>query len=156
PGNIAEPVRDLMGGCLSKDPRDRPPSARAARVVLEDVMGVRRAAAFHHGETEDAPAHNLPRTPTSFIGRKRDIEACGRLLSETPLLTLVGPGGCGKTRLALRLAQDTLARHPDGTWFVDLSALTVPESLVATVASVVGVREETGSDLSATLLRHLA
>ncbi|HET6714290.1 MAG TPA: AAA family ATPase [Actinomycetota bacterium] len=82
-----------------------------------------------------------------------DIE---RLLGETRLLTLTGPGGTGKTRLALEAASTLLDRFPNGVFFVDLSPLTDPTLVVPAIAGVLKVREAAGRDLADGLRRHLA
>ena len=99
--------------------------------------------------------HNLPRQLTSFIGRERDIEMAGRLLSTTSLLTLTGAGGSGKTRLALQIAFDLLDRYPDGVWIVDLAPLSDAAFLPQALAEAVGIREQPGHPLLATLVEAL-
>lgn len=106
------------------------------------------------------PATNLPLQPTSFIGREREQAAIGDLLARVPLVTLVGTGGCGKTRLALQVAADLLERYPDGVRLVELAALSETTldgaSLVfQAVATAMGLREEPGRPLLATLLDAL-
>src|SRR5262249_4483288 len=64
---------------------------------------------------------NLPRQLTSFVGHDAELLELCRLLTSTPLLTLTGAGGMGKTRLALRLAQDVSQQQADGTWLVELA-----------------------------------
>ena len=64
---------------------------------------------------------NLPAEPNSFIGRERDLSELALLLSDVRALTLCGPGGIGKTRLALRLACDLVPEFPDGAWLVELA-----------------------------------
>jgi predicted ATPase/class 3 adenylate cyclase/Tfp pilus assembly protein PilF len=104
--------------------------------------------------------HNLPQQLTSFIGREREIEELRALLdgsaetSSPRLVTLLGPGGCGKTRLALQVAADLLDAYRDGVWQVELAALTDPTLVPQAVASAVGVREEPGRPLSATLIEY--
>jgi non-specific serine/threonine protein kinase len=85
--------------------------------------------------------HNLPFPVTSFVGREREVGEVERLLGTTRLLTLTGTGGCGKTRLALRVAADALASYPDGVWLVELAALSDPALVPQTVATAVGARE---------------
>ena len=68
---------------------------------------------------------------TSFIGRERELASAGELLSRTRLLTVSGPGGTGKTRLALQLAADVADRYPDGVWFVPLRAPARPAARAA-------------------------
>ncbi len=86
--------------------------------------------------------NNLPADLTSFVGREPQLAELRRLMRQARLITLTGPGGAGKTRLAVRLAADLLARHPDGVWLVDLSALGDDRLLEHTVASIAGVKEE--------------
>jgi transcriptional regulator with XRE-family HTH domain len=87
----------------------------------------------------------LPTPLTSFVGRESQILDIQRLLSRTRLLTLLGPGGVGKTRLALRVASelknDPKQSYPDGVWLVDLAPLRDPRLVPNTVAKAVGVRE---------------
>jgi hypothetical protein len=68
--------------------------------------------------------HNLPADVASFVGREREIAEIGRLLRQARLLTLTGTGGCGKTRLALRVAAGLVPSYPDGIWLVPLAPLT--------------------------------
>ena len=70
--------------------------------------------------TLDARPNNLPRQLTTFIGREREVQEARRILETAPLLTLTGPGGVGKTRIALELAGDLLAQFDGGAWFVEL------------------------------------
>src|SRR5207302_1630461 len=88
------------------------------------------------------PRHNLPSQLTSFIGHDDDLDEYAALLEQTRLLTLTGIGGCGKTRLALKLAERVLPSFPDGVWFVDLMPLADAERLPLTVASTLGVRQQ--------------
>ena len=93
----------------------------------------------------------LPEEPNRFIGREREIAELRRLLSQARALTLCGPGGIGKTRLALRVLAAAADEFPDGTWFVELADLRQPELVTARVAAVVGVSEEAGRPLLDTL-----
>jgi predicted ATPase/class 3 adenylate cyclase len=88
--------------------------------------------------------HNLPMQLTSFIGREREIAEVKYLLGKTRLLTLTGPGGCGKTRLAAQAALQALPAYADGVWLVDLASLTDPALVPSAIAAVVGAREQTG------------
>jgi len=105
------------------------------------------------GET---PVHNLPAERTRFIGREAALVDCSRLLQDVRLLTLTGIGGCGKTRLALQLAQGQLAGFADGVWFVDLAPLQDPRRVAFAVAAALGVREEAGTPLVERLATKLA
>ena len=108
-------------------------------------------AEFPPLRTLDALPHNLPLQLTSFVGREREQADVRRLLDATRLLTLTGPGGTGKTRLALQVAADALEAHPDGVWLAELGALADPALVPQAVAAAVGVREEPGRPLVATL-----
>jgi predicted ATPase/class 3 adenylate cyclase len=103
----------------------------------------------------DSLPNNLPRYLTSFVGREREIAEVGRLLAATSLLTLVGTGGAGKTRLALQVAAGLLETYPDGVWLVELAALADPSLVQQAVASALGLREATGRPPIAVLSDHL-
>ncbi len=94
---------------------------------------------------------HLPEEPNRFIGREREIAELRPLLRQARALTLCGPGGIGKTRLAVRLLAVAAAEFPDGTFFVELADLRQPDLLVSRVAAVVGVSEEAGRPLLDTL-----
>ena len=102
------------------------------------------------------PPHNLHPLRTRFIGREASLRQCTQLLLQARLLTLTGIGGCGKTRLALQLAQQQMAAFADGVWFVDLAPLREPQRVAATLAAVLGVREEAQTPLIDRLCAHLA
>ena len=88
------------------------------------------------------PIEDLPLELSTFIGREREVAEIGRLVSDRRLLTLRGPGGCGKTRLALAVAQELVEEFEDGVWWVELAPISEPELVPRTVASVLGLREK--------------
>jgi hypothetical protein len=88
--------------------------------------------------------NNLPCQSTSFVGREREVAEVERLLGAARLVTLTGAGGCGKSRLALRVAEAAGGCFPDGVWLVELAALAEPALLPQAVAAAVGVREAPG------------
>jgi predicted ATPase len=101
------------------------------------------------------PPTNLPEATTSFVGRWREVaEVVGRLAGAR-LLTLTGPGGIGKTRLASSVAAQVLADYDDGVWLVELAPLSDPARVPAAIASAIGVREEAGRPLVATIAATL-
>jgi predicted ATPase len=91
--------------------------------------------------------HNLPLQRTSFIGRERETREIRAALASSPLVTVLGMGGLGKTRLALRVAAELLPQFADGAWFVDLSAVTDPARVVGAVARSFDLRDEPGRPL---------
>ena len=98
---------------------------------------------------------NLPVELTSFVDRRTELADAKRLLSGHRLLTLTGPGGVGKTRLALRVAADVRRAFGDGVWLVALDQLRDPSLLAHTVANTMRLREDPGSPLMTTLVGHL-
>jgi predicted ATPase/DNA-binding CsgD family transcriptional regulator len=99
---------------------------------------------------------NLPGELTSFVGRQPELTQVTSALSTTRLLTLVGPGGVGKTRLAIRVAEKVRRAFPDGSWLVDLSALRDPTLLAEHVAATLDLRDDSGRWLVATLSDYLS
>ena len=100
-------------------------------------------------------ANNLPVQLTSFIGREGDLAEAKRLMSESRLLTVTGPGGTGKTRLSLQLAAELLDAFLDGVWLVELAPVSDPELVPQAVATRLIVREQPGRTLIDTLTDHL-
>jgi predicted ATPase/DNA-binding SARP family transcriptional activator/DNA-binding CsgD family transcriptional regulator len=106
-------------------------------------------------KTSGVGTHNLPASLTSFVGRERELLEVKRTLAMTRLLTLTGPGGSGKTRLALETAADLVGAYQDGVWLVDLAPLSEPGLLVQEVAGVLEVQERPGEPLLNTLVDAL-
>jgi len=100
--------------------------------------------------------NNLPEQLTSFIGRAKEIAAIEALFEKTRLLTLTGPGGSGKTRLALQVAGDLLERFPDGVWLVELAPLTDPGLVAQTVSMALDAKESHGEAIVQTLVARLS
>src|SRR5919199_4295928 len=102
----------------------QPPSNDPREHAQSQVVAFPRSP----GEEVRRPSrHNLPLELTSFVGREREIAEVKRLLADNRLLTLTGPGGCGKTRLALAVADEVLEGYEDGAWLVELAPLSEPE-----------------------------
>ena len=100
--------------------------------------------------------NNLPVQMTSFVGRGQEIAEINQSFMKTRLVTLTGSGGTGKTRLSLQVAAEMLDRFNDGVWFIELAPITDPELVPNTVASILGVRQEPGRPLMATLMDWLS
>ena len=99
--------------------------------------------------------NNLPQQTTSFVGRERELDEIKARLSGARLLTLLGMGGLGKTRLSLQVAAEVMAEFPDGAWFLDLAPIRDPALVVSEAAQTLGVREEPDRPLLQTLCAHL-
>ena len=150
---------------------------QAARRALVDELGIEPSGALQRlekailnqdegleAQTVSTPQverklhqANLPVPATPFLGREAALAEVVELLTreDVQLLTLTGPGGTGKTRLALQAAADSAQAFPDGLWWVPLASLRDRALVLLTVAGVLGVREEPGSDLGQTLAREL-
>ena len=98
--------------------------------------------------------NNLPVLLTSFIGREGEIAAVRQHLGRERLVTLVGAGGSGKTRLALQAAAQGLEDFPEGVWFVDLAPLSDPAFVPQAVATVLNLHEESGRTIQYTLVEY--
>ncbi len=147
PQNVAEFRRQLLADAAPAAP------AQAAQPLLPTRL-VARAAPEPAAVVSPAPPpappapaptpNNLPRQRTSFVGRESEIESIKKLLEESPLVTVLGMGGLGKTRLTLQAATQLLPRYADGAWFVDLSVVTDPALVVSAVARTFDVIDEPG------------
>jgi len=91
---------------------------------------------------------NLPIQRSPLVGRERELAEAGALLGKERIITLVGPGGSGKTRLALQLAAEALEDFPHGVWWVPLQALRDPELVLPTIASTLGAQRELAEHLA--------
>ena len=117
------------------------------------------AAEFPPLRSPDVERHNLPRRRDRFVGRSQDRRDLAKALQRERLLTLTGPGGVGKTRLALELAWAHVEEDRDddgGTWFVDLTTARTGDDALAAVAAAIGVREQPGRSVEDTLVDALA
>ena len=109
---------------------------------------------FPRPRTLAAPTHNLPAPLTSFIGRRAEMAELADLLARHRLVTLAGPGGAGKTRLSLAVAERAIPAYPQGVWNID--AAGARNGLAAAMAAALGVRNEPGRPVLDTLIDHCA
>ncbi|MBN1550501.1 diguanylate cyclase, partial [bacterium] len=93
-------------------------------IVTDDIIGF----------LKEIPPHNLPSNITGFIGRDEELKQTGTMLQKQRLVTIVGPGGIGKTRLALQIAEKSLTSFPDGVFFIALTPVSSPEYVPAVIA----------------------
>ena len=101
----------------------------------------------------EATPNNLPQQVSSFVGRERALAEVRQMLTYTRLLTVVGVGGLGKTRLSLQVGAEVLDDYSDGVWFVELAPLSDARLVPQAVASVLGVKEERGRPVQEALLK---
>lgn len=163
PPHVPEAVRNLILSCMAKSPSDRPASAadlaRAAQTLRrgsgpsqrsDPSLALRpsRGRARRHG--------NLPAELSSFVGRRRQLQDVKAGLAASRLVTLVGPGGVGKTRLALRAAADLERGIAEGAWLVEFAGLHDARLVPQAVMTAVGLRDETGRWPLTRLIDHIA
>ena len=123
---------------------------------LFQIEGPGLASAFPPVRTQTAATHaRLPTFLTRFIGRTREIAEIGELLGRERMVTLTGPGGTGKTRLAIEVARDCTDRYPEGSWFVALEALHDPALVLPSIATTLGVPDQPGRPIAAVLADYL-
>jgi predicted ATPase len=102
-----------------------------------------------------APQHNIPFQLSNFIGREKEQKTIAKLLSSHRLVTLIGEGGIGKTRLSLKVGEGLLDQFPHGVWFVELASLNDPALVSQTVSAVFEIKERSENRLSERLLHFL-
>jgi len=127
--------------------------ARPERVFQLNQPGL--PAEFPPLRSLDSFPNNLPVQLTRFIGREREIAEAKERFSTERLLTLIGPGGTGKTRLALQIGADLLPTFVDGVWLADLASITDPARVSPTIASIFGLRDLLGVGLLDQLIDYL-
>ena len=158
---LSEPTRLLAEGALGGDLgardlgrhvlRDLPTPERLYQL---DIEGLRTD--FPPLRTTRPSAGNLPARLTSFLGREAELEALDELLKQNRLVTLTGPGGIGKTSLAIQLGRAWQDRVPDGTWFVALDSIGEPGMVRAEIARSLGLFDGPDRPAADGLERYLA
>jgi predicted ATPase len=140
PGDVPPMIRRLIASSLTKDPDRRLGSMGEALRSIEAALG-RRAAPPTPSEAARAVPHRLPEESDAFVGRERELgDLAATLRRGARLVTLQGPGGMGKTRLAIRHAWHSLEEWPGGAWFCDLTEAQSPDGIVAAVARGLGLQ----------------
>lgn len=140
PDATPDTIVRLLRRCLEKHSNARIRDIGDVRIDIEDAFAPKGRPSGEAGEPRSG-RHNLPAELTSFIGREHERHELARLMTTSRLVTLVGAGGAGKTRLALRLASDHAHAFRDGVWLVDLAPITAPDLVAHTIASALGIRE---------------
>jgi predicted ATPase/class 3 adenylate cyclase len=157
---LSDATRSLVAPSLPGEVRLRDLGAHRLKDLVNpehlfqlEVPGL--AADFPALRSLDARPNNLPAQLTSFIGRHDQITAVGELLERSRLVTLTGPGGTGKTRLAVEVAAGRLGRYGDGAFFVELAPITDPALVPTAIAAALNLREAAGQALLDTLKEYL-
>ena len=122
--------------------------------ILAGQFPARAETRKRPGDRPGATGH-LPNPLTSFVGRLAELHGIADAFRMTRLVTLAGPGGSGKTRLAIEVGRSITARFPDGVWFVDLSSIVDADHLPQAIASVLGVPEQLERPAIAAVVDHL-
>jgi predicted ATPase/DNA-binding CsgD family transcriptional regulator/transcriptional regulator with XRE-family HTH domain len=142
--SLAGPVRAVFVAAA----RGRAPAAEVFAALQRQARASSWAAA--------GGVHGFPAALTSFIGRAGPLREVAGLLCDHRLVTVTGPGGAGKTRLAVQVARQVAGRFADGAWLVELAPVADPAQLAAVVAAALGVREQPGLPAAEALARALA
>ncbi len=144
----------IVERCLAKDPKQRYASTRD---LARDLAAVRDRLTDVPTREAEPRRNNLPVQRTAFIGRERESDDLRQLLSRPGihLVTLTGPGGIGKTRLALQVAGEMAGQFPSGVCFVALSAIAERGLIASAIAQAVGVRETGNTSLQENLMEYV-
>ena len=156
---VYERHRRHLSAELGVDPS--PMLRELERAVLDHTLesSARVGAPVAAAPVADAVTRFVPALPvpvTTFVGRVRDADEVRARLERARLVTLVGAGGVGKTRLALAVARELDDRYPDGTWWCELASVTSPEAVAPAVASILGVEAREGMATEDRIVEFLA
>jgi predicted ATPase len=151
---LPAPLCWMVERCLAKDPEERYASTRD---LAQDLAALRDRFLEAPARPGLARPASLPAQRTGFVGRAREQAALKEILlrPDVALVTLTGPGGIGKTRLALEVARETVDEFPGGVFFVPLALVNEPEGIVPAILQVLGVPEGSGPTPLAALREHL-
>jgi len=144
----------IVERCLAKDPKQRYASTRD---LARDLAAVRDRLADAPAQESAPRPNNLPVQRTAFIGREHEAAVLRQLLGrvDVQLVTLTGPGGIGKTRLALQVAGEIADQFPGGVCFVSLSAIGEGGLIASTIAQTVGARETGNQSAQENLIEYV-
>ncbi|HXZ28563.1 MAG TPA: protein kinase [Terriglobales bacterium] len=152
---LPAPLCWMTERCLAKDPKERYVSTRD---LAREVAALRdRLADLPQESPEARRPSNLPVASTALVGREREVAAASELLlgAEVRLVTVTGPGGIGKTRLALEVARALEPRFPAGVYFVPLAGVSDLRLIASVIAQTLGLRESSGRSPQEELKRYL-
>jgi class 3 adenylate cyclase len=154
---VEDLVRDeLGGGCALVSLGEHALRGLTRPEVVFQVTGPGLEADFAELDSASLRRGNLPTPATSFVGRADDVKDLGAVAVAQRLVTLVGPGGVGKTRLAIETAASVADEYRDGVWFVELAPLAEPAAVIHAVASALSVRPEEGLTVLESVVHKLA
>ncbi|MEQ9097433.1 MAG: protein kinase [Phycisphaerales bacterium] len=160
PAELPDGVAALVRSCLARRADDRLESIHDARVVLQGAVAPPRSLKTSTDQEDVAAKEptrrtNLPRSFDRFIGRAAEVVQITQALHDRVLTTLVGAGGCGKTRLAIEVARRVQHRFEGGVWLVDLSARDA-ERVVDAIAAAMGLSDEPGRSQLDAVADHIS
>ena len=150
----AGPNEILLGEALAAVAGQDPPDRRVVRPV-DGEPGLDVGAVYRLASARDEVPNNLVPALTSFVGREAEMGEVRRQLGQARLLTVTGPPGAGKTRLAGEIAERLLGRFEDGVWFVALAPLSDPSLVMPTLADALGLVQATDRSLLDAVSAHL-
>ena len=145
PADTPHDALTLLSNCLDKRRAHRLASLKEAARRLDEVITSGSSTITRKIERSKV-RNNLPTQMSSFVGRAKELKELTQMIGETRLLTLTGSGGCGKTRLAVRLAADLIESFDDGVWIADLAALTDAKRVAHAIMNAIGATESRGKD----------
>jgi predicted ATPase len=144
---VSDTTENLLRGQVPNDVHLRDLGTHSFRDVpqpvrLFQVLAPSLQTDFPSLRTSPSHPNNLPTQLTSFVGREKELADIQKLLLDTHILTLIGPGGTGKTRLSIQVASALLDRFPDGLWLVELALILDPLLVPRVTAMTMGLRDE--------------
>ncbi len=145
---------DLLIAALSLDDDSRRQIEEVAKLARARGPRAQRRGAFSDPRAE-SPPNNLPAQLTSFVDRESVVEEIKELLQSSPLVTVVGTGGAGKTRCAIKIAAEALDGFGDGFWLAELAPISDPALVAGVIARSLRIQEAPNRPILDTLLLHL-